>query len=406
MFSFCVFKKKGKIIRLLFSFILTMFLCMQPYCLIFAQTEEGKEEGLEISAPRGVLLELSTGKVIYEKGADEVCSPASITKIMTLLLIFQELEKGNLKLEDEVTTSAYAKSMGGSQVFLEEGEKQTVETMIKCIVIASGNDASVAMAEHIAGSEGEFVARMNQKAKELGMENTHFKDCCGLTDSPEHHTSARDVGIMSRELVLHYPEILNYSSIWMENITHETSQGKKEFTLSNTNKLVRAMEECKGLKTGSTSVAKYCVSAVAQKENLTLIAVVMGAPEPKGRFRDASAMLRYGFGCCHIYSDNNEKKLSPVPVKGGIEEKVQVEFQEPFAYVDTEGKNLQGIEKQIHLHKEVQAPIKKGQIVGKADYMLDGEKIGSVNIIARKKVKKAGFKDCLWKAGTEFLLTS
>ena len=169
-----------------------------------------------ITAPHGVLMEASTGTIIYEKDMDTRVKPASITKIMTLILIFDELEKGNLHMEDEVITSAYAKSMGGSQVFLEEGEKQTVETMIKCIVIASGNDASVAMAEHIAGSEGEFVARMNERAKSLGMENTNFEDCCGLTESDNHYTSAHDVAIMSRELVTRYPKILDYSSVWMD----------------------------------------------------------------------------------------------------------------------------------------------------------------------------------------------
>ena len=181
---------------------------------------------------------------------------------MTLLLIFEEIEKGNLKLDDTVITSAHAKSMGGSQVFLEEGETQTVETMIKCIVIASGNDASVAMAEHIAGSEPEFVNAMNKKAQALGMKNTHFVDCCGLTDSDDHYTTAYDIALMSRELIRKYPEILNYSSVWMDTITHNTRQGSKEFGLSNTNRLIRTYEGCVGLKTGSTSKAKFCVSAV------------------------------------------------------------------------------------------------------------------------------------------------
>lgn len=189
-----------------------------------------------IQAPSGVLMEAQTGTVIYQKDLDTRRSPASITKIMTLILIFDALEKGNLKLDDIVTTSAYAKSMGGSQVFLEEGETQTVETLIKCIVIASGNDASVAMAEHICGSEQEFVRHMNERATELGMKNTHFEDCCGLTDSSNHYTTARDIAIMSRELITKYPKILEYSSIWMENITHVTKQGTKDLELTNTNK--------------------------------------------------------------------------------------------------------------------------------------------------------------------------
>ncbi len=248
----------------------------------------------EISAPSAILMEESTGEILYEKNADEQRSPASITKIMTLILIFDELQKGTITLQDEVITSAHAKSMGGSQVFLEEGEKQTVETLIKCIVIASGNDASVAMAEYIAGSEADFVERMNERAESLGMTGTRFEDCCGLTGSAGHYTTARDVAVMSRELIRHYPQVLNYSSIWMEDITHVTAQGTKPFTLTNTNKLIRSYEGCVGLKTGSTDAAKYCVSAVAQREELTMIAVVMGAPDHKVRFQDASAMLDYG----------------------------------------------------------------------------------------------------------------
>lgn len=220
-------------------------------------------------------MEPSTGTVLYEKNGEEQRSPASITKIMTLLLIFEALEDGQITLEEEAVTSAYAKSMGGSQVFLEEGEKQTVETLIKCIVVASGNDASVVMAEHLAGSEEEFVKRMNEKAGELGMLHTQFEDCCGLTDSEEHYTTASDVAIVSRELITRFPRILEYSSIWMENIIHRTAQGEKEFCLTNTNKLIRSYEGCVGLKTGSTSVAKYCVSAVAQRGEMTLLAVVM-----------------------------------------------------------------------------------------------------------------------------------
>lgn len=189
------------------------------------------EETKLIESPHGVLMEVSTGNLLYEKDKDTKVSPASITKIMTLLLVFDELEKGTLHMEDEITTSAYAKSMGGSQVFLEEGEKQNAETMIKCIVIASGNDASVAMAEHIAGSEAEFVSRMNKRAKKLGMKNTNFEDCCGLTESQNHYTTAYDVALMSRELITRYPKILEYSSIWMENITHHTAREAVSFVL-------------------------------------------------------------------------------------------------------------------------------------------------------------------------------
>lgn len=347
----------------------------------------------EISAPGAVLMEPSTGTVLYEKNGEEQRSPASITKIMTLLLIFEALEDGQITLEEEAVTSAYAKSMGGSQVFLEEGEKQTVETLIKCIVVASGNDASVVMAEHLAGSEEEFVKRMNEKAGELGMLHTQFEDCCGLTDSEEHYTTASDVAIVSRELITRFPRILEYSSIWMENIIHRMAQGEKEFCLTNTNKLIRSYEGCVGLKTGSTSVAKYCVSAVAQRGEMTLLAVVMGAPDAKVRFKDAAALLDYGFGKCNLYLDENRKNPDPVPIKGGVKAEVACRYTGEFRYLDTEGKNLSQIEKKIVYMKNLQAPVKKGDIVGEAQYLLDGKVVGKTDIVAAKSVKKAGLWD-------------
>ena len=300
---------------------------------------DGVQEDILIQAPAaGILIEADTGTVLYKKSEEEKRSPASITKIMTLLLIFDGLADGNLKLTDTVTTSAYAKSMGGSQVFLEEGETQDVETMIKCIVIASGNDASVAMAEHIAGSEQEFVKRMNQRAEQLGMQDTHFEDCCGLTDSENHYTTAKDVAIMSRELITRYPKILTYSSIWMENILHVTKQGSKEFTLTNTNKLLRSYKGCTGLKTGSTGKAKYCVSAVAKKNDITLIAVVMGAPDYKVRFRDGAALFNYGFSKCSRYIDDHPMKLPRLKVGNGKEEYVALKYEKTFVWIGTDGK--------------------------------------------------------------------
>lgn len=370
------------------------------------QGQEGQSGSLALSSPSALLMEASTGQVIYEQNADEQRSPASITKIMTLLLIFEELEKGNLTMDEEVTTSAYAKSMGGSQVFLEEGEKQTVETMIKCIVVASGNDAAVAMAEHIAGTESEFVARMNARAAELGMENTKFEDCCGLTDSAGHYTSARDVAIVSRELIQRFPKVLEYSSIWMEDITHVTAQGTKPFTLTNTNKLISSYDGCVGLKTGSTSVAKYCVSAVAQRDGITLIAVVMGAPDHKVRFADASAMLNYGFGKCSLYVDENKEELAPVPVTQGKEKEVPVAFETEFRYLDCSGQKISDVEKYIELPEEVQAPVRKGETAGRAVYSRNGEEIGSTAIIYTADVESADFLDYLEEALTGLLPTA
>ena len=366
-----------------------------------------KAEGEElITSPHGVLMEAFTGQIIYEKDMDARVKPASITKIMTLLLIFDELEKGTLHMEDQVVTSAYAKSMGGSQVFLEEGEKQSVETMIKCIVIASGNDASVAMAEYIAGSEGEFVRRMNERAAGLGMENTHFEDCCGLTDSDSHYTTAYDIALMSRELIRRYPQVLEYSSIWMEDITHVTAQGTKPFTLTNTNKLISSYDGCVGLKTGSTSVAKYCVSAVAQRDGITLIAVVMGAPDHKVRFADASAMLNYGFGKCSLYVDENKEELEPLPVTQGKEKEVPVAFETEFRYLDCSGQKISDVEKYIELPEEVQAPVRKGETAGRAVYSRNGEEIGSTAIIYTADVESADFLDYLEEALTGLLPTA
>ena len=367
------------------------------------QQEIGGEEtarenpDLAISSPSAVLMEVSTGTILYEKDAHEARSPASITKIMTLLLIFQELEAGNITLDEMVTTSAHAKSMGGSQVYLEEGEQQTVETLIKCIVVASGNDASVAMAEHIAGSEEEFVSRMNQEAERLGLENTHFEDCCGLTESTGHYTTAADVAVMSRQLVERYPQVLEYSSIWMENITHETRQGTTEFGLTNTNKMVRTYDGCVGLKTGSTSVAKYCVSSVAQRDGMTMLAVIMAAPDPKTRFADAAVLLNYGFGSCSLYVDEDTAPGAPAEVKGGVEEEVSWEYEEPFRYLDTGGAALDAVEKELEI-RQVKAPVKKGDVVGKAVYRLNGQEIGSVRLISSQEVKKAGYGDALKKA--------
>ena len=203
-----------------------------------------------VSSPSVILIESSTGEVIYEQNAAERRSPASITKIMTLLLTFEAIESGKVSLTDQVTTSEYASSMGGSQVYLAAGEVQTLDTMIKCIAVSSGNDASVAVAEHIAGSEAAFVDLMNQRAQELGMADTHFEDCCGLSDSDNHYTSAKDVAVMSRELTVRHPDIFHYTTIWMEDITHETSQGTSNFTLSSTNKLLKQYQWTTGLKTG------------------------------------------------------------------------------------------------------------------------------------------------------------
>ena len=361
-------------------------------------------EPAAIEAPSAVLLESSTGKVIFEQNARERRSPASITKIMTLLLTFEALDQGKIKLEDPVTVSAYASSMGGSQVFLAENEVQTLETLIKCIAVASGNDASVAVAEYIAGSEEAFVEQMNAKAAELGMTDTHFEDCCGLTDSDDHYTTAMDVAVMSRELTVKYPKIFEYTGIWMEDITHETRQGSSKFTLNSTNKLLKQYPFTTGLKTGSTSKAKFCLSATATKDGIDLIAVIMGAPDYKARFKDARTLLSYGFNISDLYLDENTDPLQDMRVQGGVEDTVPVKYQSEFRYLDTEGNSLDGVEKKIELPEIAMAPFAEGDTAGRAVYLLNGVEIGSVPILYENAVAKAVYKDYLRKIMEFYLL--
>ncbi len=364
---------------------------------------EGNTADLDVSAPSVLLMEASTGAVIYEKNSHEVRHPASITKIMTLILIFDALAAKQISLTDTVTVSEYAASMGGSQVFLEPGETQTVETMIKCISIASANDACVAMAELISGSESEFVRQMNERARRLGMNDTSFVNCCGL-DTDGHMTSAYDVALMSRELTTKYPQIHDYCTIWMENITHVTAKGSSEFGLTNTNKLIKQYPYATGLKTGSTNLAKYCVSATAEKDGMKLIAVVMGAPDYKVRFSDARTLLNYGFGKCRVYSDLNEDKLTAVKVEKGIAEYANLTYQGPFQYMTTDGTDLSGITKTLELPETVTAPVEKGEVAGRAVYTLNGKEVGSVDILYADSVAAAAYKDYFRRALLFFLI--
>ncbi len=362
--------------------------------------------GPEIQSPSALLMEASTGEVIYEKNADEQRSPASITKIMTLILIFDAIDSGKIKMTDEVVTSAHAKSMGGSQVFLEEGELQSVETMIKCIVIASGNDASVAMAEYIAGTEDEFIRMMNERAAGLGMTGTHFEDCCGLTDSPTHVTTARDIAIMSRELINKYPQIHNYSTIWMENITHVTKQGTKEFGLSNTNKLLKMATNYNvtGLKTGSTSLAKYCFAGTAEKDGVRLIATIMAAPDYKIRFGDANTLLNYGYANCKLYEDKEMEPLPQMAVRDGVEDTVPLKYGGEFSYMSMSGEDFSAIEKVLMVPEEIEAPVEPDQKIGVLRYQLNGKTLGEVDVLTDGTIKKAGYRDYLGKVRRAWMM--
>lgn len=382
--------------------ILCVLLCSQTcYAMsmdevVFMEEETAADTGseVELSAETAILMEAETGTVLFEQDADKELPPASVTKVMTLLLIFDALKEGKISLDEEVTTSEYAASMGGSQVFLEIGEKQTVDTLIKCIAVASANDACVAMAERIAGTEEQFVQRMNERAQGLGMEHTNFMNCNGL-DTDGHETTARDIALMSRELILNYPQIFDYTQIWMENITHVTAKGESEFGLSNTNKLIRQYEYATGLKTGSTSQAKFCLSATGAKDGIQMIAVVMAEPDAKSRTKDAIKLLNYGFGRCNFYQDENALE-EPVyaEVKKGKEDKVTGMCEEKFQYVDFDNTDFSQIRKEVEM-ETLNAPVEKGEEIGKVSYFLNDNPIGEVPILAETSVGKMKFTDAV-----------
>lgn len=391
-----------KFLAVFCSIVLALLpVCEKALSTVFAEEEETTTgtAGIEISAPSAILMEVSTGQILFEKDAETQRPPASVTKIMTMLLICDALKNGKISSEDPVPVSEYAASMGGSQVFLEPGETQTVDTMLKCISIASANDAAVAMAEYIGGSEEAFVQMMNDRAAGLGMAHTRFVNCNGL-DAQGHVTTAGDIAKMSRELICQYPEIRDYCMTWMDTITHTTRNGSSEFGLTNTNKLVRQYPYATGLKTGSTSEAKFCVSATAEKDGISLIAVIMAADSSKQRFADATALLNYGFGTCQIYEDENPPALPKLAVKGGVREEISCEYAEPFRYVDTSGALLTQVTSRLEMKTSVAAPVKKGEKAGELIYELDGRKIGSVVVRTAEACKKAEFTDYLKKVFT------
>lgn len=375
----------------------SVLFCLSGSMAVMAEEETGGESAVSVTvtAPSVLLMEASTGKVLYEKDADTRRPPASVTKVMTILLIYDALSAGKIHKEDVVTTSEYAASMGGSQVFLEAGEEQTVDTLLKCIVVSSANDACVAMAEYISGTEEAFVQQMNERARGLGMENTVFKNCNGL-DTDGHVTTARDIALMSRELITKYPDVYEYTKIWMDTIVHKTKKGEEEFGLSNTNKLIRQYSYATGLKTGSTGEAKFCLSATAQKDGIDLIAVIMAAPDVKTRFADAQTLLNYGFSICRKYEDPDwESVQKTVKVERGEEDQVKVVQKSGFSYLDVSGADLSGVEKEVVPKASLKAPVKKGQKAGTVQYLLNGEKIGEVELAAADDVPAMSLKHAI-----------
>lgn len=387
---------KDKISKKCIGIFFILFL-LQPFVVNANETE------LDLSAKSVILLETTTGKVIYEDNADEQLPPASVTKIMTLILIFDALEAGTIHLDDEVTVSEYASSMGGSQIYLEVGEIQTVETMIKAITVSSANDACVAMAEYISGTADAFVAQMNLRADGLGMTNTNFVNCNGL-DADGHVTTARDIGLMSQEIMTKYPEITDYTMIWTEDITHVTSQGESIFGLSNTNRLIQEYAYTTGLKTGSTDEALFCISATATKDDIDLIAVVMAAPTSTDRTQDAITLLNYGFSVTQIYENLNETVYNDISIEHGISETVTGKANEAFTYVDVDGSDLSQIETTVSYYNELEAPIYIGQAIGEITYLLNGDEIGSLIIEATEEVDKMSFKYAIKELLTLWLL--
>ncbi len=347
-----------------------------------------EQPALELDCVGAILMDAATGTVLFEKNADAALPPASVTKIMTLLLVMEAIDAGKVKLTDMVSTSANAASMGGSQIFLEEGEQMSLEDLLKSVIIASANDAAVALAEYTYGSEEAFVARMNERARELGMKTAHFENTNGLDDTVENHVlSARDIALMSRELIKH-EKILEYSAIWMDTIRNGS------FGLTNTNRLIRFYKDATGLKTGSTSKAGFCVSATAKRDGMHLICVVMGAESRDSRNAIAAKLLDYGFASYSLFSSVPEK-LSEIKVLGGVEDSCAVAY-EGFCSVLQKGEGAR-VKSELVIKESVPAPVKPGTVVGTVTYTLDGNILGTVEVKAAENIDKIGYFGLLWR---------
>ncbi|MST99918.1 D-alanyl-D-alanine carboxypeptidase family protein [Tissierella pigra] len=357
-------------------------------------------EDLKINAKSAVLMDINTGAVLYKLNEDEKLAPASITKIMTMVLGMEALSKGKITLDDKVMVSEYAAGMGGSQVFLEAGETQTVENLFKAIVIRSANDASVALAEHISGSEDIFVKMMNQKANELGMRNTQFYNCSGLPHN-EHHTSAYDVALMSKEL-LKYEKVHEWLTIYMEDLTVGKNKNSIQ-TMVNTNRLIKEYDGTTGVKTGSTNEAGFCVSGSAKKGNLELVAVVMGATDSKTRFNEAKRMLDYGFA--NYDSAEIGKKgdiLATIPVEKGKLEEVDIMLSKDSYVLLPKGKKG-NIEKETVLPDILHAPILAGDEIGELIIKIDGKEMDRIKLVSKSDVEKANLVNILNKFINNYL---
>lgn len=336
---------------------------------------------LNLESGSAILIEQSTGQVLFSHNEHEQLRPASVTKVMSILLIMEQIDNGTLSYTDQISCSETARSMGGSQIWLDPRETLTVDEMLKAICVVSANDCVVAMAEHIAGSEEAFVQMMNDKAKELGMKDTTFKNCHGI-DEDGHVTSAYDISLMSRELLKKHPDITKYTTIWMDSLRDGKSQ------LVNTNKLIKTYKGITGLKTGSTSLALYNLSASATRDDLSLIAVIMKAPSTKVRFAEAQRLLDYGFNKFSFKSFGNKNDIiQNISVNKGVKSSVDVVLEDNAGTLIEKGKENQ-ISQSVEINKNIEAPIKKGTVLGKVTFSLDGKELASTNLIASNDVDK------------------
>lgn len=359
-----------------------MLLCGQARAM-----ETLTDDAVSIPAPYAVLMEKTTGTVIYEKDAHEHCLPASVTKVMTMLLVAEAIEEGRIGLNDTVTASAAAASMGGSQIWLEEGERMSVSEMLECVAVVSANDCAVALAEYIAGTEAAFVQKMNERAGQLGMEDTHFTNCTGLFDDDAHYTSAYDIALMSRALISH-DMIKQYTTVWMDTVRGG------EFGLSNTNKLIRTFDGATGLKTGFTSKAMYCLSGTAERDGVEYIAVVLHADTSADRFESAKTLLNFAFANYDLASLRPDAPLPPMLVELGKAQSVQPVYEGAQAILEEKG-TLAELSYEIELPESVSAPVEKGQRLGLLTVKSGDVTLAEVPIVSPEEVERLGFSD-IW----------
>ena len=382
------------------SIMISMALILLSFVQVYSADESREEmkdiKLFDVEAESAVLMEAKTGRVLYAKSAGKALPPASVTKVMTLLLVMEEIDSGKMKLSDMISVSEYAASMGGSQVFLEAGEEMSLEDMLKSVVISSANDAAVALAEAVAGSEEAFVAKMNEKAAELSMKSTHFENVTGLDDdTKDHKMSAYDIAVASRELICSHPLVLKYSSIWMDTIRGG------EFGLSNTNRLIRFYKGATGLKTGSTSKAGFCISATAERDGMHLIAVIMGSETRDTRNEAAKKLLDHGFANYCIY-EKAEGSGEGVRVIKGDKKNVKTKIDGVSLLIDK--KSVESIEIKTEYMEKINAPVKKGDVVGTVEYILDGKVVGEGSVRAAEDVGILGFGDILIRLINSMLL--